>query len=76
MKRTSVFVAAIIAAFGASHSVFADDDRRPDRERVYEVTITNITPGETFTPILVATHSGRIALFSLGEPASNELAIL
>lgn len=76
MKRTRVFLAAIIAALGASHSASADDDRRPDRERVYEVTITNITPGQTFTPILVATHSARIALFSLGEPASNELAIL
>lgn len=53
-----------------------DDERRADRERVYEVTITNIAPGQTFTPILVATHSSRVRMFSLGSPASEELAIL
>jgi len=42
----------------------------------YEVTITNITPGQTFTPQLVATHSGEFILFKLGQPASEELEIL
>lgn len=47
-----------------------------DRGRVYEVTVTNITKAQTFTPILVATHSSRIAFFELGAPASAGLAIL
>lgn len=42
----------------------------------YEVTITNITPGQTFTPQLVVTHPGSVNLFTLGEPASVELEIL
>ncbi len=42
-------------------------------DRYYEVTITNITKGEIFTPLLVATHNKRLSVFSLGEPASNEL---
>ncbi|MFT4517998.1 MAG: hypothetical protein ACI9JM_000375 [Halioglobus sp.] len=36
----------------------------------YEVTITNITPGQTFTPQLVLTHDRGFSLFSLGEPAT------
>ena len=42
----------------------------------YEVTITNITPGQTFTPQLVVTHRGDTLLFKLGEPASEALEIL
>ncbi len=42
----------------------------------YEVTITNLTPGQTFTPQLLVTHPPDIRLFRLGEPASDELEIL
>ena len=42
----------------------------------YEVTITNITPGQTFTPQLVVTHPGDAIIFRLGEPASPELEML
>ena len=44
--------------------------------RKYEVTITNLTPGQTFTPQLVATHSAKVGLFELGQPASEALEIL
>jgi hypothetical protein len=44
--------------------------------RQFDVTITNISPGLSFTPILVASHSPRISLFKLGQPSSAELAIL
>jgi hypothetical protein len=42
----------------------------------YEVTITNLTPGQQFTPFIVATHSERFQLFTLGKPARPELATL
>jgi hypothetical protein len=42
----------------------------------YEVTITNLTRGQTFTPILVASHRAGLTLFRLGAPASPQLAIL
>jgi Spondin_N len=42
----------------------------------YEVTITNITPGQTFTPQLVVTHPRDVRLFELGTPASEPLAIM
>lgn len=42
----------------------------------YEVTVTNLTRGQQFTPILVATHKEGVRLFNLGEPASPQLAVL
>ncbi|MEM1112816.1 MAG: spondin domain-containing protein [Pseudomonadota bacterium] len=42
----------------------------------YEVTITNLTPGQTFTPQLVVTHTNGFRMFRLGEPASEGLEIM
>jgi hypothetical protein len=44
------------------------------RGQRYEVTVTNLTRGQTFTPVLVATHIEGVRLFTLGEAASPELA--
>jgi hypothetical protein len=44
--------------------------------KAFEVTITNITKGEIFTPIMVASHGPGIKLFKLGKEASTELEIL
>lgn len=44
--------------------------------KVYEVTITNITKAQIFTPIMVASHRSGAKLFTLGEAASDELEIL
>lgn len=42
----------------------------------YEVTITNITQGQTFTPQLVISHDSSFRMFTLGEPASTALEAL
>ncbi len=42
----------------------------------YEVTITNLTRGQTFTPVFVATHGGEVRFFELGRPAIPQLAIV
>ncbi len=47
-----------------------------DGRAYYEVTITNLTHAQAFTPILVASHRKGVKLFELGSPASNELAAL
>ena len=47
-----------------------------DSEKYFEVTVTNITKGEIFTPIMVASHQRGIKLFELGEPVDQELEIL
>ncbi|MCB1851317.1 MAG: spondin domain-containing protein [Gammaproteobacteria bacterium] len=64
MKRIS---AAILATSLFSSGAFAAQ---------YEVTITNLTRGQTFTPILVASHRPGVSLFELGESASSELSAL
>ena len=63
---------AAMAACGlalASSSAMAGD-------AYYEVTITNVTRAQTFTPILVASHRGGVKLFEAGSAASPELAAL
>lgn len=42
----------------------------------YAVTITNITSGQVFTPMLVATHTADMSFFELGAAPSSELADL
>lgn len=42
----------------------------------YQVTITNLTRGESFTPILVTTHRAGVHMFKLGDAPSTELAAL
>jgi len=64
---------SFIAFCAFSQPIFASDN---DDKTMYQVTITNLTPGETFTPILVASHKKAPPLFKLGMPASEELAIV
>jgi hypothetical protein len=56
-------------------SVASTAAARHGRER-FEVEVTNLTRGQQFTPILVASHREGVRLFTLGEPASAQLAIL
>ncbi len=42
----------------------------------YAVTITNVTGGQIFSPPLVVSHEGGVALFRAGQPALPELAEL
>lgn len=64
MKKTAV---AILASSLFSTAAIAAQ---------YEVSITNLTRGQTFTPILVASHKPGVELFELGKSASDELAAL
>lgn len=44
--------------------------------QLYEVTVTNLTRGQRFTPILAVTHDDDFHLFRLGQPASPQLRTL
>ena len=72
---TSAFCVSLAIACGLAltPSARADDDHDGGR---FEVTITNLTRGQQFTPILVASHKSTVKLFELGKPASPELQIL
>lgn len=67
MNRTAMILAAGLAL---SSSVLAGESK------TYEVTVTNITPGQAFTPVLAVTHSDKAAIFELGAEASPELELL
>lgn len=43
---------------------------------LYEVTITNATFNQQFTPLLLVTHESSVRLFEIGAPASSGLATL
>ena len=66
-------IGAAIVATGVAFSGQALADRN---QRTYEITITNITKGVQFTPILASTHSKAVRYFTAGETASEELALL
>ena len=67
-----IFTMIFILASGLS---FADEERY-SKKRKYEVTITNLTRGQVFSPPIVIAHDSKFSLFTLGDPASDELAAL
>ena len=72
MNSINKFVYSITVAFLLAFSGLAQASNKAQ----YEVTVTNITQGEIFTPIMVASHRHGTKLFKLGEPASTELEII
>ena len=52
------------------------EDEADDGGHRFQVTVTNLTRGQSFTPILVASHKKGLTLFTLGEPASSQLQTL
>jgi len=66
LMRTAL-LAVVVAASSLAHA---------DGRLKFEVTVTNLTRGQQFTPILVATHREGVHLFTAGDPASTELAVL
>ncbi|MYD86573.1 MAG: hypothetical protein F4Y14_10610 [Acidobacteria bacterium] len=67
MKRTISILALALAVgvVGGPTAASAQD--------MYEVKITNLTPGQAFTPFLLVTHSPDMNLFIPGTMASDEL---
>ena len=72
MRRIGVIGIALL--LGAL--VMVVSDAFAAERMAFEVTITNVTRGQTFTPVLVASHLAGVHLFTPGQPASEELAIL
>jgi hypothetical protein len=64
-------IATAIAGVALSTAAWAGDN--DEAGSFFEVTVTNLTRGQQFTPILVASHKSGIRLFELGQPASPGL---
>ena len=67
MKRNRAVLALVVAVvvIGAPMTASAQD--------MYQVKITNVTPGQWFAPILAVTHSPDMNIFLPGTQASAEL---
>ena len=68
--RIAVLAGVLFTAFGT----LANADYYGHRTTTYEVTITNITKGQVFSPPVLVTHNRRVSLFEVGTPALDELA--
>jgi len=72
-KKTSVLAITAIAAMLAVVSVAGIPESNAVKTKMYEVTITNLTPGQPLTPPLLVTHSMNAGFFTSGEMAGAEL---
>jgi hypothetical protein len=72
-KTYAVVVTLLLILFVANGFASADQKRF---EKKYEVTITNLTRGQIFSPPIVISHNWNFRLFNLGEEANQELAAL
>ena len=62
-----------IVAMLAVVSIVGIPESNAAKSQMYEVTITNLTPGQPITPPLLVTHSEDAGFFTPGEMASEEL---
>ncbi len=69
MKK--IFSTGLILSVSLLANMASADDRHG-----FEVTVTNITKGEVFTPIMVASHRHGVKLFEIGEPVDQDLETL
>ena len=71
-KKTLLMAGCILStAIIAAPASWAGDDMK-----TYQVTITNLTPGQPIAPVMVATHHPGMSFFQVGEAPSPELAPL
>ena len=68
LKLKVAGLAVVLCALGATGAFAA--------QRTYEVTVTNVTKGQTFTPLLVVSHRPGVRLFELGKPAGPEMEVI
>ncbi len=74
--RKCTFAVIFFSIFFLTSGLSLADEGGYNYKRKYEVTITNLTRGQVFSSPIVIGHNGNFSLFTLGEPASEELAAL
>ena len=70
-KQIGIFAITAIAAMLAVVSIAGIPESSAVKTQTYEVTITNLTPGQPITPPLLVTHSADTGFFTVGKMASN-----
>ena len=72
-QKTSVFAISAIVAIFAVVGLAGIPESSAAKTVLYEVTITNLTPGQPITPPLLVTHAKDAGFFTVGEVASAEI---
>ena len=72
-QRTGIFAVTAIVAALAVGSIAEIQESSAIQTVTYEVTVTNITPGQPITPPLLVTHAKDAGFFSTGHEASQQL---
>lgn len=72
MQIKKKFVSTLVVA-GVASVLLSPEFVLADGWNTYKITITNLTPGQAFTPPVMATHTKAVSIFTLGEPASAEI---
>jgi len=71
-NKTALFTGCVLSAsILVATTALADDEMA-----TYQVTVTNLTPGQPFAPVMAATHRSGILFFETGQAPSDELAML
>jgi hypothetical protein len=76
MKRFNAVFAVAVSAVSAVSLGLVPAAQATKNDAMFEVTVTNITSGQQFTPLLLVTHRPQLALFQLARPASPGLTTL
>lgn len=70
LQIVSLTIAALLLTSLAVVSLAGASEEDDDDDATYRITIINLTPGQAFTPPVIATHSRSVDIFTLGEEAS------
>lgn len=72
----AVLKSAALGAMIFSGTLAAGQVAMADEARTYEVTIRNAALGQPIAPSLFVTHNSDFSMFTIGDPASTELATM
>lgn len=72
-KKTGILAMTAIVAMLAVVSIAGIPESNATKSQMYEVTITNLTPGQPLTPPLLVTHAANAGFFTPGEMTSYDL---
>jgi len=79
-SKTRLVLACVASVLTAGASALVAQHLREEvgagRLATYRVTVTNLTPGQVFSPPLVVTHPRGGRLFAVAQPASDGLVLL
>jgi len=70
-KTTPLFAGCLLSA-----SLLATATSWAGDMITYKITLTNLTPGQPFAPVMAASHRAGMSFFEAGEAPSDELAQL